>query len=107
MIVVATCPRLLFGFDAITIWPLILIKPERIHDAGLLAHEMVHYRRQTWVTPLWWLAYLLAPSFRLREEVLAYKRSVGHGMPLNVAADWLLRYRCGIDKHRAIELLQS
>lgn len=34
------------GFDAITVWPVIFVRPEHRHDQGLIEHERVHLREQ-------------------------------------------------------------
>lgn len=89
----------------ITLWPFVFVVPWA--DDTVVPHEMVHYRRQAWWSPIWWLLYLLVPSFRLREEVLAYQESVKHGMSLQNAAKWLTTYRAGVSYDKAVELLQK
>lgn len=67
-------------FQAIAVWPFILIRRERKGDAALLAHESVHYERQArWLVLPWWIAYLASPSFRFKEEVLGYRAQVVAG----------------------------
>lgn len=78
------------GFDGITGWPFINVR--NLNDHGLIAHEMVHYKRMAWWTPIWWLLYVLIPSFRIKEEVLAYKESIRLGMAKERAANWLIKY---------------
>jgi hypothetical protein len=92
-------------YSGITLWPFIFVTPWV--DATVIPHEMVHYRRQAWWSPVWWLLYLLVPSFRLKEEVLAYKVSVQNGMDVECAADWLLTYRTGISRQEAMQLLTT
>lgn len=94
------------GFDGMTLWPFIFILPECANDVGLLAHEQVHYQRMAWWSPVWWLLYLLFPPFRVREEVLAYKVSIQHGMPLGKAAWWLCRYDSRMTLTKALDLLK-
>lgn len=93
------------GFDAITIWPFILVRPGR-ESAGLLAHEGVHYRDMAWVTPLWWFWYALSPKFRIDAEVEAYRVSMAHGMSLEDAASWLCKYDKSLTPEKAMELLK-
>lgn len=92
------------GFDAITIWPFILIRPGR-ESAGLIAHESVHYRDMAWLTPLWWLWYLCNTQFRVDAEVTAYRVSMAHGMTLDEAAHWLCKYDEGMSLGRAKDML--
>lgn len=66
-----------FGFKGFAFWPFIFIV--RRDDEALLAHELVHYRRQTWWSPLWLLIYVLLPSFRFHEEVLGYREQIKAG----------------------------
>lgn len=95
-------------FDAITIWPFILIRKSFEGDAALLAHEMVHYPEQAWITPWWWLKYAFSASFRLQAEVAAYRaqRAVGP-MSLASAAHWLMRYDASLTLEAALALLQD
>lgn len=92
------------GFDAITIWPFILIRPGR-ESLQLLAHEMVHYRDMAWLTPLWWLWYALSPTFRLDAEVAAYRVSMANGMTIGEAAYWLKKYDRRLTYNKALEML--
>jgi hypothetical protein len=81
------------GFDAITIWPFIFIRPSVKNDTGLLGHEMIHYVEQAWITPFWLLFYLISSSFRVEAEVRAYQTQVDCGeLTVDQAATWLLKY---------------
>lgn len=94
------------GFAALTLWPLILIRPECRHDAALIAHELVHYREQAWIMPVWWLRYLLSRKFRLAAEVRAYRRQIAlGGITLAQAANMLTQYRLGITIEQAMDAL--
>lgn len=92
-------------YSGITAWPFIFVTPSA--DATVLPHEMVHYRRQAWWSPVWWLLYLLVPSFRLKEEVLAYKESMRLGMKIEDAVGWLMTYHTGVSHEEAVILLKS
>jgi hypothetical protein len=92
-------------YSGITLWPCIFVAPWS--DATIIPHEMVHYRRQAWWSPVWLLLYLLMPSFRLKEEVLAYKESIRFGMSIENAAVWLTSYHTGISRADAVELLKE
>ncbi len=92
-------------YSGITVWPFIFVAPWA--DATIIPHEMVHYRRQAWWSPVWLLLYFFAPSFRLKEEALAYKESIRHGMGVENAAAWLMSYRAGVSRTEAIDLLNS
>jgi hypothetical protein len=63
------------GFS-ITGWPFILISRGAADKEATIAHEMVHYGRQRWVTPCWWLRWALCRRFRFDEEVLAYRAEI-------------------------------
>lgn len=55
-----------------TLWPFIFMPDHAQGKPEYLAHEMVHWKRQAWWTPVWVLLYLLFKSFRWREEKLAF-----------------------------------
>lgn len=90
-------------YSGFTMWPFIFVSPDA--DKTIIPHEMVHYKRQAWWSPIWLLLYLLLPSFRLKEEVLAYRVSMVHGMRANDAVHWLTTYRTGITHEQALQLL--
>jgi hypothetical protein len=93
-------------FQAISIWPVILVLPDQADNAGLIEHEMVHYREQAWISPLWWLRYVLSRSFRLEAEVRAYKRQIEvGGISRLTAAAMLLNYGLDITLEQALQLL--
>lgn len=90
-------------YDGISAWPFVLIRPAHKDDIGLREHELVHYRRQAWITPVWFLQYWFSKNFRLAEEALAYRTSIKFGMPLDQAVAWLMTY--GADEAQARALL--
>ena len=93
-------------FQAITIWPVILVLPDHAENVGLIEHELVHYREQAWIAPLWWLRYALSKSFRLAAEVRAYKRQIEvGGITRLTAAVMLLNYGLGITLEEAFKEL--
>ena len=92
-------------YSGIAAWPFIFVAPGS--DATIIPHEMVHYKRQAWWSPVWWLLYLLVPSFRLKEEVLAYKESTRMGMKLEIAAAWLQSYKAGLSFAQATKMLEN
>jgi hypothetical protein len=95
-------------FQAISIWPVILVLPDQADNAGLIEHEMVHYREQAWIAPLWWLRYVLSKSFRLAAEVRAYKRQIKvGGISRLTAAAMLLNYGLDITLEQALQLLED
>lgn len=95
------------GFDAVTIWPLILIRPGK-DKPGLIAHEMTHYRAQAWITPFWLLRYWLSPAFRLRAEVIGYRAQIASGdISIDGAAQMLTRYELGMTHAQAMTELQQ
>lgn len=91
-------------FDAVTVWPFILVRPGKESDTGLIEHELVHYREQRWTTPVWWARYLLSPAFRLAAEVRAYRRQIEvGGISLGTAAHYLVsKYRLSISFTEAL-----
>ena len=89
-------------FQAITIWPFILTK---VDDRGLIEHEMVHYREQAWIAPVWWLRYLLSKSIRQAAEVRAYTRQIEVGGITRLsAAAMMLNYKLDLTLTDALEL---
>ena len=89
-------------FQAITIWPFILTK---VDNRGLIEHEMVHYREQAWIAPVWWARYLLSKSFRQAAEVRAYTRQIEVGGITRLsAAAMMLNYRLDLTLTDALEL---
>lgn len=95
------------GFDAVTVWPFIFIRPSRKGDEALLIHEQVHYEDQKWITPYWLLRYWLSKSFRLRVEVLGYKAQIAAGgVTIEQAANMLMSYKLDITYERALEELR-
>ena len=96
------------GFDALTLWPLIFIRPEQRNNTPLIEHELVHYNEQRWITPVWVLRYLLSRKFRLAAEVRAYRRQIQlGGITLDQAALMLTRYRLGITQAQAEQSLEG
>ncbi len=94
------------GFDALTIWPLILIRPGK-STPGLITHEMTHYRAQAWITPVWLLRYWLSPKFQLFAEVAGYKAQIASGdISLLGAANMLTMYGLGMSKDQALAALK-
>jgi len=83
------------GFAALTVWPFIFVLREHRDDAGLIEHEMVHYREQRGVRMPWWMArYLVSKTFRRDAEVRAYRRQIEiGGISEDNAVLWLLTYR--------------
>lgn len=95
-------------FQAISIWPVILVLPDQANNVGLIEHEMVHYREQAWIAPLWWLRYVLSKSFRLAAEVRAYKRQIEvGGITRLTAAAMLLNYGLDITLEQALQLFED
>lgn len=93
-------------FQAITVWPVIFVLPDQADNVGFIEHEMVHYREQAWIAPLWWLRYVLSKSFRLAAEVRAYKRQIEvGGITRLTAAAMLLNYGLGITLEQALQQL--
>jgi len=97
------------NFDAITVWPFILVRQQYANDQGLIAHEMVHYREQRRVLVLpWLLRYWLSKKFRFAAEVRGYRRQIEvGGISATAAADMLLQYGLGITHAEAIEKLTA
>lgn len=94
------------GFDALTVWPFIFVRPAQRGNAALIEHELVHYREQRWITPWWVLRYLLSRKFRLVGEVRAYRRQIAlGGITQDQAAQMLTHYRLGITFNQAQEAL--
>jgi|WetSurMetagenome_2_1015567.scaffolds.fasta_scaffold283328_3 hypothetical protein len=56
--------------------PVIVIKPEYRNDRGLLEHEREHVRQFWSHFPVHGLLYALSKKYRLRMEVLAYRKQL-------------------------------
>lgn len=94
------------GFSACSLWPFILVRPEHRNDIGVIEHELVHYREQAWIMPLWVLLYLASRKFRLAAEVRAYIRQIEMGgVTREQAAHALLSYRLGLTFGKAMQVL--
>ena len=94
------------GFSACSLWPFIFVRPEHRNDIALIEHELVHYREQAWITPVWVLLYLVSRKFRLSAEVRAYTRQIElGGVTREQAAHALLSYRLGISYSKAMQAL--
>jgi len=65
------------GFSAFCLWPFIFVHPEQRSDSALIEHELVHYREQAWITPVWVVLYLVSRKFRLAAEVRGFCRVAG------------------------------
>ena len=74
------CTNLILkGFSAISLWPFIFVRPEHRSDNSQIEHELVYYKKQAWITPMWVLLYLVSRKFRLAAEVRAYTRQIQLG----------------------------
>jgi hypothetical protein len=95
------------GFDGITVWPFVFVRPARRADQPFIEHELVHYREMAWWSPVWWLLYLLVPAFRQATEVRAYRRQIALGgiAPATVAFYLSDRYRLDLSYASAMRLL--
>ena len=94
------------GFSACSLWPFILVRPEHRDDIGVIEHELVHYREQAWITPVWIFLYLVSRKFRLSAEVRAYTRQIEMGeVTREQAAHALLSYRLGLTFGKALQAL--
>ena len=100
-------PRL-FGAQGLAVYPWVLIVPERLHDAALIAHEAVHCEEQKAGVIRWWLLYLMSRRFRMAAEVRAYRRQIELGgiTQLQAARCLCSMYMLGISEAEAIEALR-
>jgi len=97
---------ILKSFSAVCLWPFIFVRPEHRSDIALIEHELVHYKEQAWITPVWVLLYLVSRKFRLAAEVRAYTRQIElGGVTREQAAHALLSYRLGITYGKAMKAL--
>ena len=67
------------GFSAVSLWPFIFVRPEHRSEITLIEHELVHYKEQAWITPVWITLYLVSRKFRLAAKVRAYTRQIELG----------------------------
>ena len=92
------CTNLILkSFSACSLWPFIFVRPKHRSDTALIEHELVHFREQAWITPVWVFLYLVSRKFRLAAEVRAYTRQIElNGVTREQAAHALLSYCLGI-----------
>ena len=97
------------GYEAVTVWPFILVRPGSAGDKALIEHELVHYREQARVLTIpWLLRYWLSKSFRLNAEVRGYKRQIElGGITVSRAALLLETYGTGHTYNELIALLEA
>ena len=68
-----------FGATAVTIYPTIYINVKKWENlsphykAALLVHEQVHAEQQKTAGKFWYLKYIFSKSFRLSQELAAYR----------------------------------
>ena len=94
------------GFWAITLWPFIFVDDRHKDNNPLIVHEMVHYNEQAWISPIWWIRYLLSTKFRLAAEVRAYKAQIAvGGLTIQEAAVWLRKYSSSLTNSEAVSML--
>jgi len=96
-------------FDAITLGPVILIRPDCKDDAGLIAHERVHVRQWKESWGMFWPRYLLSRRWRRDYEVEAYREQLRYSPHcLDLFAGYLSKnYRLGISIDIARSLLSK
>lgn len=69
-----------FRFDAITIWPFIVVRKGCDSDLALIAHEKAHLIDQrNWFVLPWFVMYFLSPRFRFTAEVIGHAAQVKAG----------------------------
>lgn len=93
---------------AITIGPIILVRPQYAHDEGLIAHEKVHVRQWKKCPIGFPLRYLLSSEARLHYELEAYAEQHRHYKDDRAAQFAYLiahNYRINIPESLALELL--
>ena len=94
------------GFSACSLWPFIFVRPEYRSDIAVIEHELVHYREQAWIMPIWVFLYLVSRKFRLAAEIRAYTHQIEMGgLTREQAAHALLSYRLGISYGKAMQAL--
>jgi len=63
--------------NAITIYPFILIRPEKF-TPDILVHEETHIRQFQKQPIIWWFRYLFSKEFKLKEECEAYANQIAY-----------------------------
>jgi len=105
--VIIYCNLMPARFNGYTVGPVILIRPSKRGDAGLLAHEKVHVA-QFWRTlGIGPLLSLFIPSLRLQYEVEAYRKQLefNPGSALYFAGFISTKYGLSISVTDALKLL--
>lgn len=77
-------------FDAYTIGPLVLLRPNKRDDQGLIAHELEHVK-QWWHNPLMGLWYQFSKKSRYQYELAAYRAQlkISAGRDVHIFAGYL------------------
>lgn len=67
-------------FDALAIFPFILVRPTHAQDQALIAHEEAHLWHQLrhGILP-WFLLYLCSWRYRLRAEIIGHCKQIRMG----------------------------
>lgn len=97
------------GFAGWHVGPLIFIRPEYRHDAGLLAHEKTHVRQFRRRPFTHMIRYRWQRSYRLACEVEAYREQLAHN-PQHAAlyAGFIAtRYGLKVSPARALAMLAT
>lgn len=96
-------------FAAITIGPMVLVRPAYKGDEGLLQHELTHVK-QFWHNPLFFVLYAISKTARFNYEVEAYRVQLKYYPDdrTDIFADFLVNdYRLGITNDQAIAALKA
>jgi hypothetical protein len=86
-------------------WPFIVMQESfqgTEDELPKLAHEMEHYRRQRWWSPLWVLLYFMSKRFRFREEKAAYASEIRKRQELGQRVDYDWYVRAMSEKYRGM-----
>lgn len=97
------------GIDALSIWPITFIRPEKSHDKYLIEHERLICRaqRNTGVLP-WLLLYWLSSSYRLKTELRLYHIQIeAEKLSIGSAAYKLTRRGLDMSYVRMVKLLRA
>jgi hypothetical protein len=84
-------------FSGYTVGPVVLIRPSKRHDVGLLQHELVHVRQFWRSWGLFGIAYWLSRTRRLAYEVEAYREQLHYSPDQAHRFAWYLAHDYDLD----------
>jgi hypothetical protein len=94
-------------FSGYTVGPIVLIRPAKRDDVGLLKHELVHVKQFWRSFGLFGIAYWLSKKKRFEYEVEAYREQLKYSPGREQRFAWFLanNYNLDVTEQQALEAL--